>query len=118
MKKKNLTALLLTGVTAVALLAEPAHAANVQPQAEKTYTIQAEHWSRDDFSWQAAPAAFTGVYTRELYNTVRQTILDGTPGDHPAYTMVPQNNYGTVKRLVGRRDAVRTLCASERYQLL
>ncbi len=110
MKKKNLTALLLTGVTAAALLAAPAHAANIQPQAEKTYTIQAEHWSREDFSRQADPAVFAGTYDRALYNTLRQTIVDlgtdNSDGGNCAYTMVTQNNYGTVKRLVGRLDGV------------
>ncbi len=74
------------------------------------YIIHTDHWSREDFSQQANPAVFTGIYDRALYNTLRQTIVDlGTDnnaGGNCAYTMVAQNNYGTVKRFVGRLDGV------------
>lgn len=32
--------------------------------------------AREDFSQQANPAIFTGEYTREIYNAVRQSIVD------------------------------------------
>ena len=35
----------------------------------QSYTISTDHWSREDFSQQANPAVFTGVYDRALYNT-------------------------------------------------
>ena len=67
-------------------------------------------WSREDFSQQANSAAFTGVYTRELYNTFRQTIVDvgaesDTSGPY-AYTMVGTADYSAVKNLMGRLDGV------------
>ena len=72
------------------------------------YAISADHWSREDFSRQANPAVFTGVYDRALYNTVRQTIVDGGEvGDSPAYTMVgPWEDYSAVKNLLGRMEGV------------
>lgn len=74
------------------------------PATPASYTISADHWSREDFSRQANPAVFTGVYDRALYNTIRQTLVDGGAGDQPAYTMVSKENYGEVKRLLGRMD--------------
>lgn len=73
------------------------------------YTITTDHWSREDFSQRANPAAFTGVYDRALYNTIRQTLVDGGPGSAPAYTMVSKENYGDIKRLLGRMDNSRWL---------
>ena len=51
---------------------------------------------------------FTGVYDRALYNTVRQTIVDGGEvGDSPAYTMVAKGaDYSAVKNLLGRLEGV------------
>ncbi len=69
------------------------------------YTISADHWSREDFSQQANPAVFTGVYDRALYNTIRQTLVDGGAGSAPAYTMVAQGaDYSAVINLIGRLD--------------
>ena len=56
-----------------------------QPSASGEYTISVDHWSREDFSQQANPAVFTGVYDRALYNTFRQTLVDGEVGETPAY---------------------------------
>ena len=74
------------------------------PQVPGGYTISTASWSREDFSQQADPAAFTGVYDRALYNAIRQTLVDGGPGSAPAYTMVDKKDYGEVKRLLGRMD--------------
>ena len=79
------------------------------PQAPDSYTITTDHWSREDFSQQANPAVFTGIYDRALYNVIRQTLVDGGPGSAPAYTMVDKQNYGEVKRLLGRMDNTRWL---------
>ena len=84
-----------------------------QPQTTSTasavsgaYTISVDHWSREDFSQQANPAVFTGVYDRALYNTIRQTMMDGT-SENPAYTMVAKgNDYSAVKKLTGRMEGV------------
>ena len=74
--------------------------------AESEYRISTDHWSREDFSQQANPAVFTGVYSRELYNTIRQTMVDGT-SERPAYTMVAKgNDYSAVKNLIGRMEGV------------
>ena len=76
--------------------------------AQSSYTISTDHWSREDFSRQANPAVFTGIYDRALYNTIRQTLTDiGTvnnTGTGTAYTMVSKGNYGAVKELLGRMD--------------
>lgn len=78
------------------------------PPAQSSYTISTDHWSREDFSRQANPAVFTGIYDRALYNTIRQTLADiGTEnntGTGTAYTMVSKENYGAVKELLGRMD--------------
>lgn len=79
------------------------------PQAPGSYTITTDHWSREDFSQRANPAVFTGVYDRALYNTIRQTLVDGGPGTAPAYTMVDKEDYGTVKRVLGQMDGTRRL---------
>lgn len=73
--------------------------------AQSGYTISTDHWSREDFSQQANPAVFTGVYDRELYNAIRQTIVDDTSGT-PAYTMVNDSEYSEVKNLLGRLECV------------
>ena len=70
------------------------------------YTIHTDHWSKEDFSQQANPAVFTGVYDRDLYNTIRQTITNGN-SDRPAYTMVAKGDeYSAVKNLLGRMEGV------------
>jgi len=71
------------------------------PSSGQSYTISTDHWSREDFSQQANPAIFTGVYDRALYNTFRQTLVDGT-SQNPAYTMVSKADYSIAKQLMGR----------------
>ena len=104
MKSKKILSLLLTGAMTAALLAVPAQAAEA-PQPEP-YTISADHWSREDYSQEADPEVFTGVYSRELYNTIRQTMVDGTSDTAPAYTMVSKEDYSSVKKLIGRMEGV------------
>ena len=78
-----------------------------EPAPAGEYTISVDHWSREDFSRQANPAVFTGVYDRALYNTIRQTLVDGGGGNSPAYTMVgPWEDYSAVKNLLARMDGV------------
>ena len=102
MKSKKILSLLLAGTMTAALLAVPAQAA----EAPQPYTIQATHWSREDFSQEASPEVFTGVYSRELYNAIRQTMVDGT-SENPAYTMVAKgDDYSAVKKLIGRMEGV------------
>lgn len=102
MKSKKILSLLLTGAMTTALLAVPAQAAET-PQ---SYTISASQWSREDFSHEANPEVFTGVYDRELYNAIRQTMVDGT-SENPAYTMVAKGDeYSAVKNLIGRMEGV------------
>ncbi len=104
MKSKKIVSLLLAGAMTTALLAAPAQAA--EAPAQQPYTISASHWSREDFSQDANPDVFTGPYTRELYNTIRQTMVDGTSED-PAYTMVAKGDeYSAVKKLIGRMEGV------------
>ena len=81
MKNRTVLSLLLAGTMTAALLAVPAQAA----EAPQPYPIQATHWSREDFSQEANPEVFTGVYSRELYNAIRQTMVDGTSDTAPAY---------------------------------
>ena len=102
MKSRKIVSLLLTGAMTAALLAVPAQAA----EAPQPYTIQATHWSREDFSQEASPEVFTGVYSRELYNAIRQTMVDGTSDTAPAYTIVGKEDYSAVKKLVGRMEGV------------
>lgn len=64
--------------------------------ADGQYIVHADHWSREDFSQQANPAVFTSVYTRELYNTIRQTLVDGKAGDQPAFTKASYNDVNRV----------------------
>ena len=104
MKSRKIVSLLLTGAMTAALLATPAQAAET-PQPEP-YTISADHWSREDFSQEANPSVFTGAYSRELYNAIRQTMVDGT-SENPAYTMVSKgDDYSAVKNLIGRMEGV------------
>lgn len=78
------------------------------PAPSGKYTISVDHWSREDFSQQANPAVFTGVYDRNLYNTIRQTLVDGDAIDPPAYTMVAKGaDYSAVKNVIGRLDNVK-----------
>ena len=104
MKSKKILSLLLSGAMTTALLAVPAQAA--EAPAPQPYTISASQWSREDFSQQANPEVFTGVYDRALYNTIRQTMVDGTSGTAPAYTMVSKEDYSAVKKLIGRMEGV------------
>ena len=83
MKSKKIVSLLLTGAMTAVLLAAPAQAAEQQPQTPAHYAISADHWSREDFSQEANPEVFTGVYSRELYNAIRQTMVDGTSDTAP-----------------------------------
>ena len=95
MKSKKILSLLLTGAMTAALLAVHAQAAEI-PQPEP-YTISADHWSREDFSQEANPSVFTGVYSRELYNTIRQTMVDGTSDTAPHWQS-PRGSAGYVRR--------------------
>ena len=104
MKSKKILSLLLAGTMTAALLAVPAQAAEA-PQPEP-YTISADHWSREDFSQEASPEVFADAYSRELYNAIRQTMVDGT-SENPAYTMVAKgDDYSAVKNLIGRMEGV------------
>ena len=103
MKSKKIVSLLLTGAMTAALLAAPAQAA--EAPAPQPYTISADHWSREDYSQEANPGVFTGVYSRELYNAIRQTMVEGTSED-PAYTMVADSEYSAVKQVLGRMEGV------------
>ncbi len=67
--------------------------------------ISQDSWSREDYSQKANPSVFTGPYTRDLYNAIRQTIVDGT-SETPAYTMVSKGDYSAVHRMVGRMDGL------------
>ena len=96
-----------TGVSPVAQVPMPEPAPS--PQTPGSYTISTDHWSREDFSWQANFAVFTDLYDRALYNTIRQALVDGEPGSAPAYTMVDKQNYGEVKRLLGRMKSTKRL---------
>jgi len=73
-------------------------------------TISQNSWSREDFSRYANPEVFTGPFTRELYNAIRQTLVDigteNSTGDRCAYTMVSKNDYSAVKQMVGRMDGL------------
>ncbi len=81
---KNSLNRFFAGIACAALIAGlsvPAYAAEAQPE---PYTIQATQWSREDFSQDANPDVFTATYDRALYNTIRQTIVDGTSTTAPA----------------------------------
>lgn len=98
-----------TGEGPVAQPSAPTSTPVPAPSTRDGYTITTDHWSREDFSQQANPAVFTGVYDQALYNAIRQTLVNGGPGSAPAYTMVDKQNYGEVKRLLGRMDNPRWL---------
>ena len=103
---KNSLNRLLAGIACTALVAGlsvPAHAAEAQPEA---YTISAAQWSREDFSQDANPDVFTATYDRALYNAIRQTLVDGTSDTAPAYTMVGDSEYSSVKNLLARMEGV------------
>ena len=106
MKNRKTLSLLLVETMTAALLTTPAQAAEYQPQTPAHYAISADHWSREDFSQEASPEVFTGVYSRELYNAIRQTMVDGTSDTAPAYTMVSKEDYSAVKKLIGRMEGV------------
>ena len=106
MKNRKILSLLLAGTMTAALLAVPAQAAEQQPQTPAPYAISADHWSREDFSQEANPEVFTGVYSRELYNAIRQTMVDGTSDTDPAYTMVADSEYSAVKQVLGRMEGI------------
>lgn len=95
--------LLLAGnISALAADVRPGGGIATQPT---PYMISADHWSREDYSQDANPSVFTGVYSRELYNAIRQTMLEGT-SENPAYTMVSKEDYSAVKNLIGRMEGV------------
>ena len=105
-EKQKTLSLLLAGTMTAALLAVPTQAAGAPTLQPEPYTISADHWSREDFSQEASPEVFTGVYSRELYNAIRQTMVDGTSGTAPAYTQVSKEDYSAVKKLIGRMEGV------------
>lgn len=74
------------------------------------YTISTDYWSREDFSQQANPAVFSGTLNRNLYNAIRQTLVDTGKQDNAsyryAYTMVGDEDYSTAKNVLGRMDGV------------
>ena len=82
----------------------------VSPAEQANFTIGTGHWSREDFSKRANPAIFTGPYNRDLFNSVRQALVDrGTQnntGAGTAYTMVSKADYSEVKQLLGRMDGL------------
>ena len=86
---------------------QPTPAPTQPPAPSGTYTINVDHWSREDFSQQANPAVFKGVYDRALYNTFRQTLVDGRAIDPPAYTMVDKgDDYSAAVYLMGRMSGM------------
>lgn len=96
--KKMMCRMFTVGLLAAALLT------GLSAKAEGgDYSIHEDHWSREDFSQEANPAVFTDVYDRELYNAIRQAIVDGS-GETPAYTMVSKEDYSAVKKLLGRMN--------------
>ncbi len=98
-----------TGTAPAGQITAPAVTPPSQPE-QASYTISTSHWSREDFSRQANPAVFTSVFDRDLYNAVRQTLVDmgteNSAGDRCAYTMVSKENYSAVKRMLGRMDGL------------
>ena len=92
-------------------VAVEAQAGAYQTHPDGSITISADSWSREDFSQQANPAVFTGYYTRELYNAIRQTLVDygnqGSPDYRYAYTMVAKGDaYSAVKNVVDHMSGV------------
>lgn len=79
--------------------------------ADGSFTISQDSWSREDFSRQANSAVFTGFYTREVYNAMRQTLVDiekqSSPDYQYAYTMVAKGDAcSAVWNLLGRMNGV------------
>lgn len=69
--------------------------------------ISSESWSSRDFSQDADPAVFKGVYSRELYNAVRQTLENGGEERLPAYTMVHKgDDYSAAVNVIGRMNGL------------
>lgn len=96
-----------TGVAPGGTQPTPAPTPTQPPAPSGEYTINTDHWSREDFSRQANPAVFKGVYDRALYNTFRQTLVDGRAIDPPAYTMVAKgDDYSAVVYLMGRMSGM------------
>ena len=96
-----------TGLAPGGVQPTPAPTPTPTPAPSGKYTINVDHWSREDFSQQANPAVFTGVYDRALYNTFRQTLVDGRAIDPPAYTMVAKgDDYSAVVYLMGRMSGM------------
>lgn len=69
------------------------------------YTIDTDHWSREDFSRQANDSVFTDTFDRNLYNAIRQTLVDGRQGK-AAYTTVDESRYNTAKNLLSRMSGM------------
>lgn len=103
-KTGKMTKILAGVILGLGLLTCPALAADVPQETAAPYTINAHHWSREDFSQAANPTVFTEVFDRDLYNAIRQTLVDESKDDKGeyAYTMVSQEDYGEVANLVGR----------------
>ena len=103
-KTGKMTKILAGVILGLGLFTSPAFAADVSQEITAPYTINAHHWSREDFSQAANPAVFTEVFDRDLYNAIRQTLVDESKEDKGvyAYTMVSQEDYGEVANLVGR----------------
>ena len=91
-KTGKMTKILAGVILGLGLLTSPALAVDVPQEINAPYTIDANHWSREDFSQAANPAVFTEVFDRDLYNAIRQTLVDmgteNSAGDRCAYTMV------------------------------
>ena len=103
-KTGKMTKILAGVILGLGLLTSPTFAAEVPQEITEPYTISVDHWSREDFSQAANPAVFTEVFDRDLYNAIRQTLVDESKEDKGvyAYTMVSQEDYGEVANLVGR----------------
>lgn len=103
-KTGKMTKILAGVILGLGLLTSPAFAAEVPQEITEPYTISVDHWSREDFSQAANPAVFTEVFDRDLYNAIRQTLVDESKEDKGeyAYTMVSKEDYGEVANLVGR----------------
>jgi len=105
MRKTGKMIKILAGVIlSLGLLTSLALAADSPQETTAPYTISVEHWSREDFSQAANLAVFTEVFDRDLYNAIRQTLVDESKEDKGeyAYTMVSKEDYSAVANLVGR----------------
>lgn len=108
-KTGKMTKMLAGVILALGLLTSPALAADVPQETTAPYTISVGHWSREDFSQSANPAVFTGVFDRDLYNAIRQTLVDESKEDKGeyAYTMVSKEDYSEVRKLLGKMDGLK-----------